>query len=340
MTYCVECGKEGKTYDNLCLECFDKKHKLVEVPENIDITLCAHCGAHQRGASWVHEERDDAIRFAIEQVVEVDKLARLEDIDISLREEDERNLSTELSFELRVEDAVFERQRRTRIRLKRGVCDVCSRQKGEYFEAILQVRPPEGEVEDDLIERASETIHLEVERMGPEVFISKEESVHGGLDFYLSSKAAGKAIAKLLQSTFGGNVTSSATLQGRRDGRDFYRITYLFRFPPYSKGLVLKIADKLFQVISVGPPFVIADLISLEERSVPASDLKSARKADAEILSAIIVSRSEKEVQVIDPETMKTITLLRPPGIEEDAEEMKIVKSPEGIYPSYLQSIN
>ncbi|MCK4456566.1 MAG: hypothetical protein KAW39_02370, partial [Thermoplasmata archaeon] len=77
-----------------------------------------------------------------------------------------------------------------------------------------------------------------------------------------------------------------------------------------------------------------------QERTVPASTLKSARKADAKTVTAIIVSRDEKEVQVMDPETMKTVTLLRPPGIAEDAEEMLVVRTAEGVYPSYLQRIN
>jgi nonsense-mediated mRNA decay protein 3 len=204
----------------------------------------------------------------------------------------------------------------------------------------LQVRPPEGEAGEVLVEKAMETVRQEVERMGPEVFISKEESLHGGGDFYLSSKGAAKTISKLLRSTFGGEITTSSTLAGRKDGKDFYRMTYLFRFPAYQAGSILKIAEKLFQGVSVGPPTFVADLSTLQERSVPAGELKAARKVKAEILDAIIVSRDEKEVQVMDPETMKTITLLRPSGIPEDAEEMKVVKTQEGVFPSYLQTIN
>lgn len=339
MSYCVECGKEGKTYDSLCADCFDKKHKLVRIPDNVDITLCAHCGAHQRGANWAHVEKMEAIRHAIETAVEVDAAAQLDVLDVSLQEEDERNLMADLLFIFKVDDAEMRREGRTRIRLKRGVCDNCSRQKGQYFEAVLQVRPPEGEAEV-LVEKAAEMVRGEIERMGPEVFISKEESLHGGVDFYLSSKGAAKTISKLLRSAFGGDITTSSTLAGRRDGKDFYRMTYLFRFPAYHEGSILKIADKLFQVVSFGPPTVLADLSTLQERSVPAGELKAARKVEAELINAIIVSRDEREVQIMDPETMKTITLLRPPGIQEDAEEMKIVKTQEGVFPSYLQTIN
>jgi nonsense-mediated mRNA decay protein 3 len=93
VTYCVECGKEGKTQDSLCVDCFDKKHKLVRVPENVDITLCAHCGAHQRGANWAPAEKLEAIRYAIEGAIEVDTAAQLDVLDVGLRDEDERNLT-------------------------------------------------------------------------------------------------------------------------------------------------------------------------------------------------------------------------------------------------------
>lgn len=340
MSYCVECGREGETHDSLCAACFDKRRKLVRVPEHVDITLCAHCGAHQRGAKWAHVERPEAIRHALEGAVEVDTGAQLDVLDVKLREEDERNLAAELLMVLKVNDAEFRREKKTRVRIKQGVCDVCSRQKGHYFEAVIQVRPPEGEVEEGLVEKANEIVHQEVERMGPEVFISKEESLHGGADFYLGSRRAAKTITKRLQSRFSGEVTVSSTLQGRKGGKDVYRMTYLFRLPAYRAGSVLRIADELFQVVGVGPPVVIADLATLQERTVPASTLKSARKADAKTVTAIIVSRDEKEVQVMDPETMKTVTLLRPPGIAEDAEEMLVVRTAEGVYPSYLQRIN
>ncbi|MFQ6106436.1 MAG: 60S ribosomal export protein NMD3 [Thermoplasmata archaeon] len=336
----MECGKEGKTYENLCAECFDKRHKLVHVPGTVDITVCAHCGAHQRGANWARVDKLEAVRHAIEGVVEVDTAAQLDVLDVELHEEDERNIAAELLFIFKIDNTEFRREGRTRVRLKRGVCNICSRQRGLYFEAILQVRPSEGEANEDLIERARETVLQEIERAADEVFISKEERVHGGLDFYLSNRAAAKAISKLLQSKFGGEVTTSSTLAGRKNGKDVYRMTYLFRFPAYEEGSVLKIGEALFQVVSVGPPIVLADLATLRERAVPASTLKSARRADAEVLTAIIVSRDEREVLVMDPESMRTVTLLRPPGVDEDAEEMTIVKTPDGVFPSYLQRIN
>ena len=340
MSYCVECGREGETHDSLCAACFDERHKLVQVPEHVDITLCAHCGAHQRGANWVRVDKQEAIRHALEGAVEVETVAELDVLDVSLREEDERNYAADLQFILKIDNTDFRREGRTRVRIKQGVCMNCSKQKGLYFEAILQVRPPEGGAEKELVEKAAEIIHSEVERAADNVFISKEESLHGGMDFYLGSKGAAKTIAKLLQSRFGGEVTTSSTLQGRKGGKDVYRMTFLFRFPRFQAGSVLRVGGKLVQIVGLGPPITIADLATLQESTIPAAELRSARKADANTITAIVVSRDENEVQVMDPDTMRTITLLRPPGVDEDAEEMLVVKTAEGIYPSYLQRIN
>lgn len=334
MSFCVECGREGRTIDSLCAECFNKKHELVRVPETIDITLCAHCGAHQRGATWAQADKLEAVTHAIEGAVEVDTVAQLDVLDVSLREEDERALSVDLQFIFKVDNSELRREARTRVRIKKGVCENCSRQKGLYFEAVIQVRPVESK---DDVERACEMVRREVERMGPDVFISREEEMHGGWDFYLSHKGAAKTISKLLQTTFGGEVTASSTLVGRKDGKDTYRMTYLFRFPAFRVGSVLRMGDRLFQVVGVGPPIALADLTTLQERTVPAGELRSATKVEARMLDATVVSMDEREVQVLDPDTMKTVTLLRPPGIAEDAEEMRVIRTSEGIYPSLLQ---
>jgi nonsense-mediated mRNA decay protein 3 len=338
VSYCVECGKEA-TLGKLCASCFDKKHELVRVPENVDITLCAHCGGHQRGPSWVRVDKLEAVQHALEGAIEVDASAKLDVLDVNLREEDKKNYTAELQFIFKIDNTDFRREGRTRVRIKQGVCGNCSKQKGMYFEAVLQVRPPE-RGNEELVEQAAEIVRSEVDRAADEVFVSKEESMHGGVDFYLSSKGAGKSIAKLLQSRFGGEVTTSSRLQGQKDGRDVYRMTFLFRFPAFGLGSVLKLAGKLFQVVSLGPPMAIADLATLQERSVMSGELRSATKVEAETLTATIVSREEKEVQVLDPETMRTVTLLRPPGVEDDAEEMLVVKTPDGVHPSYLQRIN
>ena len=52
--FCVVCGAEGETYDGLCKECFIKRGKFVDVPDNVDIVLCAHCRAMLVGNHWEH----------------------------------------------------------------------------------------------------------------------------------------------------------------------------------------------------------------------------------------------------------------------------------------------
>lgn len=338
MSYCVECGRET-TLGKLCEECFDKKHELVRVPKTVDITLCAHCGAHERGANWIRVDKLDAVRYALEGAIEVESTVELDVLDVNLREEDKRNYTAELQFIFKIDNTDFRREARTRVRIKQGVCGNCSKQKGLYYEAVLQVRPPEGGSQE-FVQQATDIVHSEVERAADDIFISKEESMHGGVDFYLSSRGAGKSIAKLLQSRFGGEVTTSSTLQGRKDGKDVYRMTFLFRFPAFGPGSILRLDSRLFQVTSLGPPMEIADLATLQERSVRSGELKSAAKVEAETLTATIVSKEEKEVQVLDPETMRTVTLMRPPGIADDAEEMLVVRTARNVHPSYLQRIN
>ncbi|PIN68476.1 hypothetical protein COV94_04430, partial [Candidatus Woesearchaeota archaeon CG11_big_fil_rev_8_21_14_0_20_57_5] len=80
----------------------------------------------------------------------------------------------------------------------RFVCPTCSRQTGQYFEAILQLR---GDWEDAANEARTQ------------VHVAKQVMPRGGgVDLYTDDTSKTRAVAKRLAKKFGGNVVETAKL--------------------------------------------------------------------------------------------------------------------------------
>ena len=54
--FCPECGAtDVEMVDGICKNCFLKKFQLMEIPENITVTICKHCNAKLEEGKWKDE---------------------------------------------------------------------------------------------------------------------------------------------------------------------------------------------------------------------------------------------------------------------------------------------
>jgi len=223
--FCVECGKEGELYQGLCVECFLAKNVFIKIPKNIDVEVCAHCGARKKGKSWVPYEGEDIIEKVLIENAKCHK--DVADFNIHLKSdfEDESNVSVSVLTHANVLGLKAEEEHDTRIRIKRVVCDECSKQHGGYWEAKVQLRGSKRGLSEKDLEKAMElmdSIVVNREKKDKSAFVTKVEEIHNGLDFYLGSKNLGKAISKGLANEFGGEVKGSHKLVGKKDGKEVY----------------------------------------------------------------------------------------------------------------------
>ena len=114
---------------------------------------------------------------------------------------------------------------------------------GQYYEAILQLRNVGINVVDfvrDLIE-------------GSRAFVSKEEQLKNGIDFYLSDIRFTKQLGVALQRKFGGVVKISAKLYSvsRLTSRKIYRVTVLFKRPKFDVGDFINFKGKKLRVLEI-----------------------------------------------------------------------------------------
>lgn len=337
--FCVECGREGELIGSLCVECYSKRHATVSLADHVDLTLCAHCSSMETDKGWedVGSVREAAV-LAVEHALKLPKGASLSEARVHLSEKDERNLEAAVDIVFNLEGHAFERALGTVVRLKRGSCIECSKQQGRYYEAILQVRGQEREL-DKATERGIQAMVTErvasMRKSSREVFISKVERVKGGLDFFFSTIPAARNVARELQESKCAEFKESSSLWGRRDGKDIYRMTYLVRLPGFGRGDVVLHQNREYYVRGLSKGVVHGfDLVTGEEKAIKIkdSDTCSLSADKASFQKALVLSESPREVQVLDPETSSPVDLKKPGGFSRKGEQVRLVKTKRGTY--------
>ncbi len=237
--FCVVCGSTGRPLvDGVCAPCAAERTVLVSIPSRVNLTICPTCGARRVGQVW---ERAGASR-----------LVTGEDLAPFLRPPPEtgirRILWEEVSTTPTVRqyvghlEVVFRETPRTvelpfSIRLEHRTCPACSRRSGRYFTAILQLRGPE---ETRITEKAP-ALRARLDREWTKLWrearpdwrqaMSWREELPEGWDCYFSDTLAARAVARLAKQRLGAKLKESASLFGRKDGQDVYRVTFCLRFP-------------------------------------------------------------------------------------------------------------
>lgn len=311
--FCVECGTEGPTYEGLCAKCFTKRHAVVEPPEVLDLPRCKSCGSYRFESGWSKLERDLAVsRLLKEEIPPRAPFVRVSFTHVA-RDEDANNFSLTVKALGRYEDLEAVRDFRVRVRVKPSLCDPCQKQRSRYYEGILQVRGDDRELTPKEMRAVRTFVVARVERPGdPQAFLSRIEEVHGGLDFYLSTNALGKAIARELCDAFGGRTSASPKLFGQQQGREVYRVTSLVRLPAFGVGDVVRYKGGLAEVLSLSPFVVLRDLATGESRRFKTKDVRSAKRVDAERFEASVERLDTGEVVAIHPETGEARPLTPP----------------------------
>lgn len=232
--FCVECGKEGKVFEALCPSCFLKRKKLIELPKTIDITLCSTCDSMLVDKKWIKQELESTIDQLISSSIWQNPIIEILELHSERQFEDAKNISVKIKTKIGLGSEEKDIHDSIRVRLKSGTCPTCSMQHGGYYEAILQIRPGSKSLSNDILNEIKNYVHsrvFETPDKERKVFISKEEYIHKGVDFYLSSNRIAKSIAKELAKKHEGTVNASPKLHGRVKGKEIYRVTYIVRLP-------------------------------------------------------------------------------------------------------------
>lgn len=335
----------GRREDLLCDACYFERFDLVDAPEQVQVRVCANCGAVRRGNHWEDVGARDYTDVAVEAVsaalaVHVDA----EDVAWAVDPEqvDPTTIRMHCTFTGAVRGTPVEETVTVPVKISKETCTRCGRIAGDYYAGIVQVRAEGRDPAPEETERAAEIAHEVVAEMSDtgdrDAFVTEVTETDGGLDLKVSTNKIGGKIASRIVSEFGGTVTSSETLVTEdSDGNEVYRVTFAVRLPRFRPGAIVDPED------DEGPVLVRSVTGNLKGRRLATGERYEAKHdevADAKRLgrmedaveTTLVAVEDNRAVQVLDPETYESKTVPRPADLDTDAETVRVLKSRAGLH--------
>lgn len=338
---CVECGKQvAALIGGSCPDCFIAKTPLLDVPSVLDVEVCAHCDARHVGAHWIDPDEGVGLDWIREEATRgaVKAHARVQGPVLTVEEtaQDERNFRHHLHLAGDIEGVDISYEKDLLVRMRRSVCDRCSRMFGGYYAAIIQLRATDRDVTELELQRAHKVVGDELDRQraagNRESFLTKSGAVPGGFDYYLGDIEGCRGVARLLADKLGAAVEEHAKLSGRQEGEDIYRVTFKVRVRLFAPGDFTLYKDDVyqFQTGTRGRALVVR-LADRKTDKVAEEDLK--RLGGSEILlEAVLVSQDAAHLQVLDPVSYRTVDIPRPAGFDAPGPNIWVLRHDERLY--------
>jgi NMD protein affecting ribosome stability and mRNA decay len=145
--------------------------------------------------------------------------------------------------------------------------------RADYFEGILQLRKPSRKLMDFVKDR--------MEKEG--VHVAKWGKVRNGYDFYVSSNPFLRNLSFSLKKRFCGELKMTYTLHTRKNGKDLYRTTLMFKLAPFMEQDIIEFKGDRYKVVKVRQKVELKDTKTGKKKLVKFDDLeKGFRKITSE----------------------------------------------------------
>lgn len=347
MSFCVKCGADGPTYRSLCERCFLEDKTFSSLPDHVDVFQCVHCDDYLLDGKWVTVAiREEVAERGTELAVKIVKDVQAVSVGVHAEKIDDANYKVGMTIGLEVEGLEVDEALSTIIRFKNTSCPRCNKLMGNYYEGTLQVRTRDRKMPVDLQEEILGRITKLVEehtKDNRELFVSKVNrltTTQGGVDVILSSSVVGRTIAHHIADQYAAEVKETAKLVTQKQGKDLYRVTFLVRLPAYRFGDIVVYEKKIYLVGALRSNSTkLTDLKTTQGFTVSNNDMIEAkvigRKED--LLEAVIVNETDREVQVMHPTSFKIFELKKPPKFVKKGDTVKVFQYNDEYYLLPLQ---
>ncbi|MBI2143435.1 hypothetical protein HYU20_03790 [Candidatus Woesearchaeota archaeon] len=175
-----------------------------------------------------------------------------------------------------------------------------------YFEAILQLRNPYGDV-DDLIHYVLQKVK---EKAQEGIFIAKKKKVTNGFDLYLSSNSFAVETGRELYRAFGGEFKVSKKLfsQHKLTSKVLYRVTVLFRAAPFKVGDAILFGGSPLKILEIAKKVAAVNIETGKQLELAYKDILRGFERLEPVKA--IVSKTRPQLEVIHPETFQSVAVL------------------------------
>jgi len=263
---CPKCGGSSKTGD-ICGACKVADIEWFTYEPRITVTRCPKCDALHDHNMWVDDTRDrEELEYeAAASAIRFYRDAEHPEVAISLRENSNNRTFATIDLSCTLYGVSCAATIPIEIIWKSEACTRCTRQFGNYYEGIVQLRadgrkatPAEQDEARKIAIATEQAMNEEGDRLS---FIVDMEDTREGLDIIVGSKAIGEQISRDIVKKMGGRYSFHPTLIGEKEGKRLYRVTYAIRLMKFPKASIIKIKQTYGEVIGgEGKTFTYLDL--------------------------------------------------------------------------------
>ena len=323
--------------DGICKNCFLKKFQLMEIPENITVTICKHCNAKLEEGKWKDEyiPEEEIIYRALERNITISDLAENEEIELEI--DQMRGTIAECYVEA-IATVLGEEVVETHtpdVKINYSVCPDCSKRNAGYYEAVIQLRADDRELTHEEIAIAEEIINRTLDKQFKKdklAYIPQVAKLKEGNDYYIGSLKSAKKVVEHLKEEFGGTTKESPRLisEDKSTGK-------ALRLPKFVKDDFVKYHDNVYQVSDVdGNRIQVINLENQDTIALKWREYDSIEKIEhlEGVQKAIVTSKSPNSLQILDPDDYSPIDLEMTEKLEKIniGEEIDVIKIDGKIY--------
>ena len=324
---CVKCGKHAtENIKGLCPNCYSKSKKIFYLPHKLDLEKCSHCGSYKIDTDWRRDK--DTPQRILHKKITLDPYLTHPNITINTMQN-----PWKIQCHGNIYGTKITEKYTLPIQIHGTTCPRCSMIMGGYYESILQIRGTQRNVTNKEKNMIHNIITKKImDSQDPKAFISKIDETLQGIDYYLGEQHIAESLTRTLKQRFHATTKTSVTLIGVKDGQKVYRVTHLIRLPPCNIKDFLVFQDTLYQVLDLKTQVLLRNLSSGDIRSVSYKDLSSIDILHPEIKHALIISETQKELQIMDPDTYKMCEIIKPHDYAWKGDEIPILKWKDQLY--------
>lgn len=330
--FCPRCGSEDQElYKGICTSCFVKEAKIISIPQDLEVTICAHCSSLLKGIKWENSELSEEELVTLAVMGNYETPSYVQDLELSVKILTIRGSIYEciIHAEGNVMGTRIIEEHSTNVKIKKGACPDCSKYASGYFESVIQIRadkrfpsPKELQTIDQIIRAKISSLSVK-NRMA---YVSDVSVIKEGVDYYIGSYKAARKLTTAIKDLMGGVVQESPRLVGRDKsrGKDLYRIWISIRLPNFQKDDFIEYENRKGQIKGFdGKKIILNDLI--ESQSVWSVLWKEYNKIkvvarSSDIKTTSVTSKTPKTIQILDPDTYQPVDI----NINDETSDLEI----------------
>ena len=318
--FCPECGSTDKEMvGDICIDCFLKEFKMMELPKRIEVQICSHCNSKLEEGKWSDEfiPEEEIIYRALERNIKIADEVENEIVNLEIDQIKGTIAGCYVEIVGDVHGAQIEETHETEVKILKTVCPTCSKIQSGYYESVIQfradnreIKPEEYNLADEIVERTL-TKQSKRDKLAycPQIAKLKE-----GYDYYIGSFKSGKKVAEALTEEFGGVIKESPRLisEDKSTGKGLYRIWISVRIPEFEIEDFVRYEDKIIRINSIGKNSVVGvDIQTGKKHNVPMKNMENIElvKKSSDIETTTIISKSPSIIQILDPSDYSAVDL-------------------------------